>query len=45
MKIYIVLNQHPRPHSFETFSLHEGASIEYELRVTEIPQISPNFIF
>jgi thiamine biosynthesis protein ThiS len=32
-------------HSFETFALRAGDNVDYESRVTGIPQISPNFIF
>ena len=45
LKCAIKINNEPvGQHSFETFVLHEGDNIEYELRVTGMPQISPNFI-
>ncbi len=39
----MVNNQSVMQGYFDTFILYEGDRIDYELRVTGIPQISPNF--
>ena len=40
-----VNNESITQQALDTFVLQEGDRVDYELRVTGIPQISPNFTF